>query len=454
MGLRFSFAASVVVGVLALASEAKAAGLNDWSCKPAPGKFPVVLAHGRGGTFDSMPAVADALTKGGWCVFALNYGQMNGKGSFGMAHLDQSGGEFAAFTNKVLQATGAQQIDAIGYSEGGMVIDNYILVKGGANKVHRYVGIAGAHYPYASYGVGIGGAGLLYCPTFISQVQKSFPPFTSNLTSKDIMKMAVALAPGAFNNGDAEVVQSDFVVDLFDEQYWRRTHGKLSEGTSTAVQAKVGSRYRSFNTPGATAPNICYHNITVIADGFVGPSTAFGDKNYNVVNVPLVTTTVGHGDVPKDSQVIAAMMAAMVTPILPGNPVNCGGSAPEPDDADDANGSGENSGGSNGGTTSGDPSSPGDGTGTGNGDDGSGTGTGTGNGNDGTGNGSGTGNGTDGTGSNGNNDDGSGSYADDEPGSESSGCNVASAPSPASIGGFAGLGLVGLALLRRRRTNA
>lgn len=450
MKSRFLLATAAALTTLGVSSSAFAGALNNWGCKPAPGDFPVIFVHGRGGGAAQGTKTAEALpTK---CVFALDYGKMNGQGSNGMAHLDQSGGELAAFANKVMQATGATQIDAVGYSEGGMVIDNYILTKGGGNKVHRYVGIAGAHYPYASEGVAIGGTGTLYCPTLISTVQKSFPPFTSNLSSKDIMKMVVAAAPNAFG-GDSEVVQSDFVVDLFDEKYWIRTHGKLSEPITQAASVKTGDAVRTFHTPGATSPNTCYINIIAPFDGFVGAATGYNDKNYNVVN-QIGASTVQHGGVADDDGMLKQMAAAFLIPITPGATVNCGGSAPEADDL--GNGSGGDNGqgeGSNGGSNSGDPNDP---NGNGSSDPSNPSDPSNGNGNGGTNGGTGS----DGTGSNSGNGSSNGSGASPDgsgdASSENSGCSVGSTSSSTttSFGGLAGLGLLGLAIASRRRSRA
>src|SRR4051794_21819637 len=100
-------AVSVAAPASAAASEplppqgAPPPGANDFSCKPpAKHPYPVVLVHG---TYLNMAlswnAAAPALTRLGYCVFALDYGS-NATGD-----IPKSAAQLATFVDKVLKET-------------------------------------------------------------------------------------------------------------------------------------------------------------------------------------------------------------------------------------------------------------------------------------------------------------------------------------------------------------
>ena len=80
----------------------------------------------------------------GYCVFELDYGQYDGIPLVhGIAPIEQSGRQLAAYVDRVLAATGASQVDIVGHSQGGGALPRYYLkFLGGAPKVHTLVGIA------------------------------------------------------------------------------------------------------------------------------------------------------------------------------------------------------------------------------------------------------------------------------------------------------------------------
>lgn len=91
------------------------AGVNDPACRSdAP---PVVLLHGTFSTVASnFSPMVPALQASGRCVYALGYGS-NGTGP-----VRTSAAQVAAFIRTVLGVTGADQVDAVGYSQGGLVL--------------------------------------------------------------------------------------------------------------------------------------------------------------------------------------------------------------------------------------------------------------------------------------------------------------------------------------------
>ncbi|GHD36421.1 esterase/lipase family protein [Streptomyces galbus] len=129
----------------AQAATAPSSGWNDYSCKPsAAHPRPVVLVHGTlGNSVDNWLGLAPYLTSRGYCVFSLDYGQLDGVPLFhGLGPIDQSAAQLSAFVDRVLSATGAAEADLVGHSQGGMMPRYYLKFLGGAAKVNALVGIA------------------------------------------------------------------------------------------------------------------------------------------------------------------------------------------------------------------------------------------------------------------------------------------------------------------------
>jgi triacylglycerol lipase len=110
-------------------------GVNDPSCVSAD--RPVVLLHG---TFSSVradyAAMVPALLASGRCLYGIDYGN-GGRGA-----VRQSAADVSAFIDQVLAATGAEQVDVIGFSQGGLVLRTGLRLTGLAPKVAVAVLIA------------------------------------------------------------------------------------------------------------------------------------------------------------------------------------------------------------------------------------------------------------------------------------------------------------------------
>ena len=148
-------------GVAALANAtarpgSDPAGANDFNCKPsAEHPRPVVLVHG---TVENMTyngfSLAPRLANEGYCVFAFNYGQDTGLGvglpgafpTGGTAPVPQSAAELSGFVDEVRAATGSDQVDIVGHSQGGMMPRHYLKELGGADKVRHLVGLAPSNH--------------------------------------------------------------------------------------------------------------------------------------------------------------------------------------------------------------------------------------------------------------------------------------------------------------------
>ncbi|MFQ6396015.1 esterase/lipase family protein [Nocardia sp. KC 131] len=131
------------------------AGTNNFGCVPsAVHPRPVVLAHGTDSSaYSDWSAIAPQLSAAGFCVFALNYGGKPGVESYGTEDLWLSAHQIDAFVDDVLAATGATQVDLVGFSQGANVTRLYVNKLGGAPKVGKWVGIASPSYGGVMYGL-------------------------------------------------------------------------------------------------------------------------------------------------------------------------------------------------------------------------------------------------------------------------------------------------------------
>lgn len=121
------------------------AATDDWGRPPDPRRpHPVVLVHGTLGDRQyAWREAAPALKAAGHRVFRLNYGELPTLPRlYGLGDIRLSSRELAAFVDRVLADTGADKVDLVGHSQGGMIPHYYLKFLGGADKVRRVVGIA------------------------------------------------------------------------------------------------------------------------------------------------------------------------------------------------------------------------------------------------------------------------------------------------------------------------
>jgi len=232
----YNFAANVIAG--ALHPGTPPPGANNWSCRPsAAHPLPVVLVHGLFANMtDNWQTMSPLLANNGYCVFALTYGNdptapapLDQFG--GLARMEQSATQLAAFVNRVLKSTGAHKVDIVGHSEGATMPDYYIEYLGGAAKVARYVGVSGVKHGTTLHGV----------TTFTTAYATLFPG-------------APDPTAGSCDSCQEFVVGSDYIK---------------------TIEAR------------APAPGVIYTNISTRYDELVSPYTSSFLKGPNVTNIDL-----------------------------------------------------------------------------------------------------------------------------------------------------------------------
>ena len=127
--------------------ESPPAGANDFGCKPSPvHPRPVVLVHGLGAKMgENWGYLSPLLAAEGYCVFALTYGMdadaPPGMDRGGVIPIEESAVELKAFVRRVLDETGAVEVDLVGHSEGTFMPQYWLKFLGGAKLVRRYVAL-------------------------------------------------------------------------------------------------------------------------------------------------------------------------------------------------------------------------------------------------------------------------------------------------------------------------
>lgn len=141
--------------------ERMPSGINDWSYRyKANDPLPVVLIHGTWlNSYNTWSMMAPQLAEAGYKVYAFNYGRdtssLSGRPRcvYGARGLLDSRDEVAEFITKVMESTGAPQVDLIGHSQGVAQARMYLSDRGGADssdpslsKVRTLIGIGGSNH--------------------------------------------------------------------------------------------------------------------------------------------------------------------------------------------------------------------------------------------------------------------------------------------------------------------
>ncbi|WP_328445018.1 esterase/lipase family protein [Amycolatopsis sp. NBC_00438] len=130
-------------------------GTNDWNCKPsAVHPNPVLLSNGTtANAYENWANLSRKLANAGYCVFAGNFGGTPGTFLQTVGPIADTAKALAAFGDKILNATGAQKLDVVGHSQGGMNIRYWIKYLGGAGKISRLVGLSPSNHGTDLFGL-------------------------------------------------------------------------------------------------------------------------------------------------------------------------------------------------------------------------------------------------------------------------------------------------------------
>ncbi|HIW92727.1 MAG TPA: alpha/beta fold hydrolase [Candidatus Corynebacterium avicola] len=112
-----------------------------WHAKPSPERpYPVVLIHGTISAKNQWQNLVLTLREQGYAVFAPDYGM------HGTQDVLESATDIDAYLKQVLSATGAEKLDIVGHSQGGLIARYWINEMGGADKVHHLVTLSSPHH--------------------------------------------------------------------------------------------------------------------------------------------------------------------------------------------------------------------------------------------------------------------------------------------------------------------
>jgi triacylglycerol lipase len=129
-------------------------GANDWSCRSAAHPRPVILVHGTHANMRlNWNTLSPLLKNNGYCVFALNYGGLKFGQIGGTGDVVASAEELAVFVEKVRAATGADKVDFVGHSQGGMLPQYYVKFLGGGPTTNHIVGLAATSHGSTEFGI-------------------------------------------------------------------------------------------------------------------------------------------------------------------------------------------------------------------------------------------------------------------------------------------------------------
>ncbi|OLT50113.1 hypothetical protein BJF89_11735 [Corynebacterium sp. CNJ-954] len=112
-----------------------------WHARPTDERpYPVVLLHGTISSKNAWQNLVVSLRDRGWVVFAPDYG------IHGTQDVLTSARDIAAYLDQVFAATGAEKIDIVGHSQGGLLARYWINEMGGADRIHHLVSLSAPHH--------------------------------------------------------------------------------------------------------------------------------------------------------------------------------------------------------------------------------------------------------------------------------------------------------------------
>lgn len=130
-------AGSAALGAVQAARNRPPLPFNDPTFEPTR-ETPVLYIHGVTSRCRAFRPNAERLRDEGFWVWGYDYGDMFAPGFYGMGNLDSIIEDVHANVDHVLEQTGAEKLDIVAHSQGGLMTKLFIA-NGGAPKVRRVV---------------------------------------------------------------------------------------------------------------------------------------------------------------------------------------------------------------------------------------------------------------------------------------------------------------------------
>ncbi len=169
-------AGSAAIGAVQAARNRPPLPFNDPDFAPTH-ESPVLYIHGVTSRSRAFRPNAERLRDEGFWVWGYDYGDMFAPGFYGMGNLDSIIEDVHANVDHVLEQTGAEQLDIVAHSQGGLMTKLFIA-NGGASKVRRVVAM-GANF----HGTDVRGRATRFAP-LISR----YPRAASTLASPGVIQ--------------------------------------------------------------------------------------------------------------------------------------------------------------------------------------------------------------------------------------------------------------------------
>lgn len=111
-----------------------------WQARPTLDRpYPVVLIHGTISSKNVWQNLVLRLRNDGFVVFSPDYGV------HGTQDIPTSAQDIGAYIEQVLSATGAEAVDIVGHSQGGLLARYWINELGGEDYVHHLISLGSPH---------------------------------------------------------------------------------------------------------------------------------------------------------------------------------------------------------------------------------------------------------------------------------------------------------------------
>lgn len=177
-------------GISAALSAARPAGFFPLPGWKNQGPRPVIVLHGYAMNRANFLPLALRLSRAG-------LGPILGFEYWTLGRTAAAARQLGWFVDQVREATGAEDVDVIGHSMGGIVARYYVQLAGGDGPVRHLITLGSPHGGTDVSGLGIGHPGreLLVGSKLVTRLSAAAPPTKTKITT--IWSRADALVPGA-----------------------------------------------------------------------------------------------------------------------------------------------------------------------------------------------------------------------------------------------------------------